>query len=203
MRSSTSIFNLVLMCCTFTLAEVSMAQKAATPPKSTSEAEQGGIVYGSNFAYMISAPKGWIMDDVKARQLGLSVLFYRRGETWEKGNAVMYVNAVGRKKGVSTAKVIADDIAETKKNGGLRLTVRLDKPVASEAQSKATTYLFHDVDAKTIDERISYVETPTVILLIVLTSKTTKDFKKSVADHKTLVQSEHFLEIKFENGKPN
>jgi len=52
----------------------------------------GGIVYPPRQAFMISAPPGWIRDTSASRML--AVVFYRTGESWQDGDAVMYLNTV-------------------------------------------------------------------------------------------------------------
>lgn len=155
---------------------------------------QSGILYGDDFAYTISAPKGWIMDDETARTSGLSVVFYRKGETWVKGKAVMYVNVLGRKQGATAKKAIANDIAEFKERNP-KIKITQDKTLQTGDRRNAVTYVFSHVDDKTSDERVSYVEMPTVVLLIALTSQTSKDYKNAVADHTALVQSIGYLGV--------
>lgn len=190
--------------CTFVLATllsglnaVCSAQATTGKTKQKPHDSESGILYGDNFAYMIAAPKGWVMDSEAGHGEGLSVVFYRKGETWQKGSATMYVNVIARKKGLKAKEVIADDIATFQKRHP-DIKVTQDTTLQIGDKRSAITYIFRQINDKTSDERVAYVEMPTVILLITLTSTTTEDYTKAVADHTTLVSSVVYLALRVE-----
>jgi hypothetical protein len=75
-------------------------------------ANQAGILYGRGYAYILSAPKGWVMDDETGRSEGLEAVFYRQGESWAAGAAVLYANVAPKVKGQddTLAKIIQYDL---------------------------------------------------------------------------------------------
>ena len=162
---------------------------------------QSGIIYGPNFAYTISAPKGWIMDESAGKHQGLSVVFYRKGESWKRGKAVMYVNVTNRKGGYSVNKAISFDIADHKKAYPKSKVTRAET-IRTADHRKSATYLFDNPADKTAaKEQVAYVETPTVVLLIALTSESEKNFRNAVADHTALVKSVAYLGTKTDREK--
>ncbi len=174
---------------------------ARAQSKPTIQNSQSGILYGSNFAYAISAPKGWIMDETAGKPQGLSVVFYRKGESWTKGKAVMYVNVNDRKQGLTSKKAIAYDIGASKK-ANPKSSVTQGETLRTRDNRKAVTYIFKNpADKKSAKERVAYVETPTVVLLITLTSESENDFKNAVADHSALVKSIAYMGTKTNGAK--
>ncbi len=169
----------------------SSAQSKQTPQNS-----QSGILYGSNFAYTISAPKGWIMDELAGKSQGLSVVFYRNGETWKTGKSAVYVNVNGRVNGYTAKQAIADDLRGSRKEYPKSKITRGETLKTNDGR-EAPTFIFENITEKTVhSERVAYVETPTVILLITLTSKSTNDYKNALADHTKLVKSISYVSQK-------
>jgi hypothetical protein len=97
------------------------AAKGPNPPlgfdQSAYEEGEGGILYGKGWAFLISAPKGWVMDD-QGNGGQVNVAFYRRGESFAQGEATMYGMVVGKVKGEDDTidKVIRSDIQQTKEH---------------------------------------------------------------------------------------
>src|SRR5690349_19032876 len=54
----------------------------------SSEETQGGLIYGDGWSFLIQAPPGWVMDEQAGQEQGVNAAFYRRGESWEEGEAV-------------------------------------------------------------------------------------------------------------------
>lgn len=65
---------------------------AATAAAEKSSGRMGGIMYGENYAFMITAPDGWVLDNEAGKQDGLDAVFYPDGESWQEAETVMYVN---------------------------------------------------------------------------------------------------------------
>ncbi len=156
---------------------------------------QSGIVYGDDYAYLISAPKGWIMDYENADEVGASSLFYRKGESWEKGIAVMYVRVEKLEKGMTAKTVIADDLTTFKKHNS-KMKITQGATLRTLDGRTVVTYVFQGVNEGIACERVAYVEMPTVVLLIALSSKTSVGYKNALSDHAALVKSvSHFVVI--------
>jgi hypothetical protein len=58
-----------------------------------------GIIYGENHSYSLTAPDGWVLDNESGVNEGYFAVFYKKGESWAKGETVMYINtgAIGKK----------------------------------------------------------------------------------------------------------
>ncbi len=53
---------------------------------------QTGIIYGKNFAYSLTSPEGWILDNKSGVKQGLYAVFYKKGLSWQNAETVMYAN---------------------------------------------------------------------------------------------------------------
>jgi len=43
---------------------------------------------GQDHSFIISAPKGWVLDNQSGQSDGLQAVFYREGQTWSGASAV-------------------------------------------------------------------------------------------------------------------
>src|ERR1051326_3275936 len=79
--------------------------------------DDSGIIYGKNYSFALTAPKGWVLDTASGRQQGLQAVFYPKGSSWKNGAAVMYANILQKtdpaKESLQT--IIANDVADFKK----------------------------------------------------------------------------------------
>jgi hypothetical protein len=59
----------------------------------TQENNKGGIIYGQNFAFIVTAPVGWIMDSDSMSQQGIFGLFYEEGKIFgaQNNTPIIYI----------------------------------------------------------------------------------------------------------------
>ncbi len=53
--------------------------------------------YGEDYAFMISAPKGWVLDNRSQLYGGIQAVLYPEGGSWRDSKAVMYINHYDKK----------------------------------------------------------------------------------------------------------
>jgi len=59
--------------------------------------EQGtGMLFGSNHAYYVTAPKGWVLDNQSGVSQGLHMVFYPVGQTWADSPMIVYGKSVSK-----------------------------------------------------------------------------------------------------------
>ena len=56
------------------------------------EKSAGGILYGPNWACMVSAPQGWSMDQESLAHYGIYGLFYEDGKKFGGNTPIIYIN---------------------------------------------------------------------------------------------------------------
>lgn len=147
-----------------------------------------GIVYGSDHAFSLKAPEGWVLDNSSGVSQGLHAVFYPRGGSWQNSPAVMYAHPVSKKsKGNETIeKVIAYDVAQYKKSSA---KISDSPPIKTGDNKIAKVKIF----ASSNYEAIAYIEEKTVTVILALTSQTQKDYQTSFSAFQELVKSYMFL----------
>jgi len=87
---------------------------------STAEITVGGtgMLFGTDHAFNITAADGWVLDNESARQQGLHMLFYPKGEDWSDSPVIVYGRSTGRgpeKAGVK--ELVKDTVDDFHANG--------------------------------------------------------------------------------------
>ena len=149
-----------------------------------------GIVYGPGFSYVLNAPKGWTLDNKQGKDDGLSVVFYRNGQSWTKGLSVMYSRAEEKGK-MDLAAYISRDLKGFKEHHPGGAYSKVDGIKALDG-SLATVYDFHATKGAS-NERVAYLSAPKVFVMVVLTSRDPKDFQSATVSFGELVKSYSYL----------
>ncbi len=75
--------------------------------------EGAGILVGSDYAFSIAAPPGWVLDGAAGKKQGLCAVVYEDGRSWKDAAIVMYANTASKKvEGQETLQELMDfDVA--------------------------------------------------------------------------------------------
>jgi hypothetical protein len=176
--------------------------KLVDSDKGSKEGEQyGGIIYGKNHSFMLTAPEGWIIDNKSGIPNGLHAVFYPKGSSWSKATAMMYANTASKKvAGNETiGKVIEYDISQFKKKSP-DLAVKDAEPLPISKGKKAIIKYFSG-DNFNNHEAIAYIDENKVVVIIVLSSRSKEEFENSLPAFKELLNSYQFLteDVRIEN----
>lgn len=163
-----------VICCLLCITAVAQTNKNAT-----------GLVYGSDYAFLLTAPKGWLLDNKVGQQQHLSVVFYPKGESWDSAVTAMYATTWTLHEGETVNDVIKADRARM-------------KAVAGNIKTKPDVTLYNNVIAHVIEvngdpdgnyEEIAYITQRNFVVLIVMTSRTKKDFDKKLGKFYELLKT--------------
>ena len=66
-------------------------------------AQAGGLIEGKGWAFLVSAPEGWVWDANTLRYQGVQGLFYKQGAKFSPSSLHMYIHPTGKKAGEVTA----------------------------------------------------------------------------------------------------
>jgi len=156
-----------------------------------SSEEGTGIIYGKDHAFMISAPKGWVLDNQCGQDKGLWAVLYPTGSSWSSGTVVMYVNTASKTVDSTLDDLIAGDLARQRQQSpNLHVSPGDPLPIADGSLARVN-YLSGDKWGNY--ESIAYVEAPTVYVMIVLTSRVEAAYKHAQLAFADLVKSYRFL----------
>jgi hypothetical protein len=175
---------------------------AVAPASAGGGEHAGGIVYGKDHAFNVQAPQGWVLDNQSGVAQGLHAVFYPKGSSWEGSPVIMYAQVVGKRDAGSDTleKVIRNDISyfrERSKN--LNVTDAGQLPTAEDGKTAAVRYFTGD--AYNNHEAIAYNDGTTVVVLLILSSKTQKGFEESLPAFRELVKSYRFITDKVDIEK--
>jgi hypothetical protein len=154
--------------------------------------EGAGIVYGSDHAFAIVAPTGWVLDNGAGRNEGLPVVFYPDGQSWRTSETVMYANTASKSaKGQETLEeLMAYDVAQFRKRApGLSVTVLPD----IKAKEITATVRRFEGDEHGNFEAVAYIDEKQTIIMLVLSARTKEGFDRSYTAFEKLVGSYQFL----------
>lgn len=151
-----------------------------------------GIVYGTDHAFNVKAPSGWILDNSSGVSQGFQAVFYPIGGSWENSNTVMYVNTASKKvEGNETIeKVIEFDLENFKQRGA---EVFKDTVITlNNINKKAVLKYFNDKNYENY-ELVAYIDEETIVAFIVLSSRDKEEFFSSIPKFIELLNSYMFL----------
>lgn len=146
-------------------------------------------------SFTLSAPDGWVLDDTSGRSQGLVAVFYPKGSSWNHGTAVMYVNMVEKGPGKEDlTKVLESDVGDFL-HASAHSTAADEPPVSTKDDKRALVKRFHDA-VNHNEELVAYIDGPSGVVLIVLSSRNQEELEKSKAAFRSLVSSYFFLSNK-------
>ncbi len=168
------------------------------PVKADSSEANSGIIYGDQHAFMLAAPKGWVLDNSSGVSQGLHAVFYPRGGSWEHSPSVMYANTASKKvKGNETLnKLIAYDVGQYRRNHkSIKIVDAPDISLSNKKTAVVKYFYFSNAEA------VAYIDEEKTVVLIVLSSNSSDEFQNSLPAFRKLVESYTFLtsDVQIEN----
>lgn len=148
------------------------------------------IIIGECHAWMIEAPEEWNLDQRGAKVSGLGAAFTPVGNSWSSSPVVMYANTIPKTfDSVTVASTIARDSVRA---AGAQALVKRQQPLGTIQGVEAEVCHIVRRDSS-LFEAVAYINTPTAIALIVLSSKDIEDFNASLPSFARLVDSYEWI----------
>ncbi|MGB7203627.1 MAG: hypothetical protein WBD16_15375 [Pyrinomonadaceae bacterium] len=151
-----------------------------------------GVIFGRNHAYMLKAPKGWVMDNQSGVSQGLHAVFYPKGSSWDKGIAVMYTNVMAKANEKQSLEDLVDQDIRRFKQNSPNLKIEEGETLTLEKGKSAVVKKFSS-DTNGNYETVAYINESKVAVIIVLTSRSKKDYEASLSAFRELVTSYLFI----------
>ncbi len=157
------------------------------------------IVYGPKGAFNIAAPMGWVIDNSAGAKNGMSCVLYRKGETWETADPLMYGKIA------SLSYEDADAFAKTaiegmkKERGEFKVT-----RIAAGKTKGGEAYFINEyapTDEYARIERVAYVQMPQAVAYFVYSGDDEGAFRKQQAALDVLLGSFTSLNAKEKKNK--
>jgi hypothetical protein len=169
----------------FVLAVVSIALSSEFTEDGT------GIIYGSDHAFMVTAPTGWVIDNKSGVHQGLWAVFYLVGSSWKNSTVVMYINTASKKTNPTLESLISYDFEQSRKESP-GSHIESGDPLTLQDGTNATVKIFSG-DKWNNYESIAYIEAPTVWVMVVLSSRHVAAYKAALPAFNSLVKTYKFL----------
>lgn len=155
--------------------------------------ENCGVVYGKNYAFVICAPEGWVLDNSSGVKQGLHAVFYPSGSTWENSNVVMYVNWADKNERVKDIDgLVRLNLFNFKSSGSLNIKAQLHDILKTENGEECQIWQYSG-DKWGNYEWVGYFEEKRGIVIIVLSTKDIQAFEVEKKAFYKLIESYYSL----------
>ena len=155
------------------------------------------IFYGKDFAFAMTAPSGWVLDNKSGVSMGLHQIFYPVGETFKDSPVFAYSRA--RTKALQIATIddlVAETLAEFKPNSpniAAKFSESLELPNGRQAQ-----IYYYTGDQWGNFEAAGYIDEKKTINFVVLSARNKAAFESSLDAFRSILRSYTFVSDKVE-----
>jgi hypothetical protein len=170
-------------------AQAAPAATPASAPASTAVGGSGhaGLMFGNGFGFWLEPPAGWVLDASAGRANGAYGTFYRQGESWRAGAAVMYASSMSKSNdGVAdAAAAAAKDAASLRaESPGMRVE---EAPALPTGDGRTALVRYFRAAPGGNVEAVAYVDEHDVVALVVLSARSEQAFAAALPDFARLV----------------
>jgi hypothetical protein len=149
----------------------------------------GGFVYGKDHAYLLEAPKGWVMDSGDAAKESVGAVFHPANAHWPESGVIIYTDFFKQRKGVQTpAEAMRNDIALFQKEGSVVQPVKKPSIKTNIGGLVGEVYHFGPDQRGQYDGR-AYFAYKGYIDYFVLTARDKATFERSLPAFEHVVRS--------------
>ncbi len=155
------------------------------------------VLEPDRYSYTFGVPKGWEYSFEQAKELGVRLVFFPRGGSFDESNSVIYVNEADASCTPScegtVARAIEHEIQESRNNSpGLR--VATERSIKIKGGGEAHVRIFTGArDPRQAKEALAFIEHNDVIVLVVLTTMDTKTWDQDYAAFQEVVSGHRFF----------
>ena len=172
-------------------ASRTLAAEAGAPARPAVEGtpRTARIIEGDDHLFMVSAPKGWVLDDTAGMGSRIRCVFYPQGEKWVSAATVMYVNPLhgyGAKTRTMTNLIAEDEKAFKKRSPRGRISEGGTLPTSDKRVARVR---YFSASGGAPHEAVAYVPESDLVMLVVLSSRSPEGFQKALGAYRELVQS--------------
>ncbi|MCB0712699.1 MAG: hypothetical protein KDD67_10250 [Ignavibacteriae bacterium] len=149
------------------------------------------IIIGERHAWMIESPEDWNLDQRNALASGLGAAFVPEWDSWSSSPVVMYANTIPKEfDTITVAGTIAADSVRAIQQ--FHASVKRQQPLGTIQGVDAEVCHVTRRDSS-LFEAIAYINGPTAIAIIVLSSRDAEKFEDSLPSFARLVDSYEWI----------
>jgi hypothetical protein len=151
------------------------------------------IMYGKDHMFAIKLPQGWVVNPEIGKRLGLHAVMYPEGSSWRDSVVTMYSSFVHKGKDNNTLEaIIEEDVSGYRKeSANLKIEDVAPFPIGGGKERVVVKHFSGDNGGNF--DAVAYIEENKVVVMLVLNSRTEKDFQSALAAFRQLVGSYRFI----------
>lgn len=148
-----------------------------------------GIIYGTNYAFSLKAPEGWVLDTESGVTQGVQAVFYPVGSSWKDSTVVAYARSRPRTEEISSVEDVVKEVVNTfHREGSPNYQAKKRKSITTKSGKKGEMYTFSGDEWGNIEAVVYFAEEKT-FNYVVLNSRNSADFEKSLESFEALAIS--------------
>jgi hypothetical protein len=151
-----------------------------------------GLAYFTDSSFWFDIPSSWHPDHAKGKEIGVPLVLYPKGTTWDNAPSVMYINSNNKHDGATFDQIVSNDI-KSFQSGSTKFKVRNSTPVKTKDGKKTIIKEMETGRPQQPYESIAYIDEKKSVSMMVISSKTLADLEKNRPIFKKMVESYSFI----------
>jgi hypothetical protein len=162
-------------------------------PSAVANQQNAAIIYSDHGGFMVSVPKGWVLDRSTGEKMGTCCVLYPQGSTWEQAESVIYPNIAEKQPGQSLQQLMASDLDGFKQRfPNMNVAEAKDLPAGDSQLAKVR--FFYGVNQGSY-ELVAYVDEPQVVALLVLSSRSKEAMGQALPAFREILKSYVYMDM--------
>lgn len=162
-------------------------------PGASASQENAAIIYSDHGGFMISVPKGWVLDRATGQKMGTCCVLYPQGSSWDQAESVIYPNIAEKQPGQTLQQLMASDLDGFRQRfPKMNVVEARDLPAGESAAAKVR--LFYGVNQGSF-ELVAYVDEPQVVGLLVLSSRSKEALGEALPAFREVLKSYVYMDM--------
>jgi hypothetical protein len=135
----------------------------------------GAILYGDDFALMVTAPEGWVIDSRTGRDLGALAVLYPEDPGWADAPAVIYVSFIDKKGTLDLQAAVRQDLQRTRSESP---GVAIERLESIPTQRGDSALVYHTAgDRWGNSDLVAFIDQPNVVIVLAMSANTAEAFQ--------------------------
>jgi hypothetical protein len=162
-------------------------------PSAAASPENAAIIYSDHGGFMISVPKGWVLDRATGQKMGTCCVLYPQGSSWDQADSVIYPNIAEKQPGQTLQQLMANDLDGFRQRfPKMNVVEAHDLPAGEGAAAKVR--VFYGVNQGSF-ELVAYVDEPQVVALLVLSSRSKEALGEALPAFREVLKSYVYMDM--------
>jgi hypothetical protein len=162
-------------------------------PSPTAAQQNAAIIYSDHGGFMISVPKGWVLDRATGQKMGTCCVLYPQGSTWDQADSVIYPNIAEKQPGQTLQALMSSDVSGFRQRFPKMSVVEARDLPAGDSQT-AKVRFFYGINQGSY-ELVAYVDEPQVVALLVLSSRSKVAMGEALPAFREVLKSYVYMDM--------